>query len=720
VSDGVVARRRHGIEPHTRLLIQDGNSPKVEGVTESMADLAVGSRPASTAETGARGLRYLPGLDGVRALAVAAVVLFHAGLSWIPGGFLGVDVFFVLSGFLITSLLLREFASTGRIRFGAFYLRRARRLLPALFAMLAAVAIVSGFFFPDTAPGVRQDLPSALTYWSNWWYILQHQSYFAQLGPPPVLQHLWSLAVEEQFYLVWPLVTVAVLTAARYWRNAHGPGPHNRAALGVVAALGAIASTAWMAWLSVHGSLPDSVLNLGVSRMYFGTDTHAMSLLTGAALACVWRTEHLQSVLTGLGRRCVGILGIACMAGLIATFCLAQVNSTVLYRGGFLVFAIVAAGAIAAATCAGTVPARLLSVAPLLWLGQRSYAIYLWHWPIDEFTRPGVDVPVSGLVNLSLRLTLTVLLAELSYRFVETPVRRGDLGRAWKRYAGGAASWRARAAAAVGATALLATVLGTSAVSLASAPVASEASVLGPGIPTSLSATGNGAGPPTFAGGSPGPEWSGGPPWPVRSPASTMPPIATSMPPTASPSASADNAAPARTTAAQATTESRSVVAARISGTVTIIGDSVVLGASLGLWRDIPGAHIDASVGRQAAAVLSRLEELEADHAVAPIVVLHLGTNGIVTYAQLHQMLSILRTSKRVVVVNAHAPRPWQNYSDEVIAREVPLFPNAVMVNWNAAATGHPSYFVPDGVHLTTVGIQVFSALIANAIAGKS
>jgi len=707
-----------------------------DGIAEGKADLrSDGSRTALAVTDRTRGLRYVPGLDGLRALAVTGVVLYHADVSWIPGGFLGVDVFFVLSGFLITSLLLQEFAQTGAVRFRAFYARRARRLLPALFLMLAAVAVASGIFYRAEAAGVRQDLPAALTYWSNWGYILRHQSYFASFGPPPALLHLWSLAVEEQFYIVWPLVAVSVLVLVRRWRKTHSSHPSGRLVLGIVAIVGALASTAWMAWLSIRGGYPNALESANaVSRAYFGTDTHAMTLLTGAALACLWRGDRIQSALTPLGRRLLGTSGAVAAAALVVVMCRVGFMSTLLYRGGFLVVAMITAVLIAATTCVQTVPARFFSLAPLRWIGQRSYGIYLWHWPIDQVTRPTVGSATYETLNLILRCTLTVGIAELSYRFVEMPVRNGALARLWSRRLSGSASVRSRLVAAVAAAVTVTSVLSVSAVSLASAPVPSAANVLGAGIPDSLSADGNGAGPDGSAQGlaSLGPEWSSGPVRLVGAGPSTMPPADGSRPPVAPARTSMSvtppfthPSSPPPTIRAVAPGSHPAVVVEEqirptpiIRGSVTIVGDSVVLGASFGLWRDIPGAHIDASVGRQAAGVLGRLEALKKEAALAPVVVLHMGTNGIVTYQQLHEMLAMLAGCKRVIVVNTHVPRPWQDYANDVIAREVPLFHNAVLANWSAASAGHSNYFVSDGVHLTTQGIHAFAALIARAIAG--
>ncbi|HEX5018900.1 MAG TPA: acyltransferase, partial [Actinomycetes bacterium] len=225
-----------------------------------------------------KALPYLPGLDGIRAVAVVAVLLFHLPARLLPGGFLGVDVFFVLSGFLITTLLLAELEATGRVRFGDFYRRRARRLLPALIAVLLVSTVLVLTVARDAASVFRQDAIAALTYTTNWWYIFDARTYFELLGRPPLLQHLWSLGIEEQFYLVWPTVCFLVW---RRWR---------RRGVGIVALTGAVVGTVWMTALGVTQGPLDPT---NTARLYFGADTHAMTVLAGAALAVVWRPSRL-------------------------------------------------------------------------------------------------------------------------------------------------------------------------------------------------------------------------------------------------------------------------------------------------------------------------------------------------------------------------------------------------------------------------------------------
>lgn len=368
----------------------------------------------------------MPQLDGLRALAVSAVLLYHADVPWLPGGFLGVDLFFVLSGYLITTLLLFEWQTQGTINIPHFWLRRARRLLPALLVVIAATLTFALIWLPDEVARLRSDALAALAYSTNWYLIFKQESYFETMGRPSLFQHLWSLSIEEQFYLLWPPVLL-VLLRRRLKRS-------GVLALGLV---GVVCSAATMACLYQPDTDP--------SRMYYGTDTRAFAPLLGAALACVWphscKTTHVSrrsSLLTDA-------LAFAALGSLGAAWCLIDEYQPLLYQGGFVVVALLAALAIAALTHPmASVSKRVLSSTPLCWLGTRSYAIYLWHWPIFMVTRPELDVTLTGWTLLALRLSATLLLSELSYRFVEMPFRSGLLERAWHglRTAQGIRRWR--------------------------------------------------------------------------------------------------------------------------------------------------------------------------------------------------------------------------------------------------------------------------------------
>ncbi len=355
---------------------------------------------------------YAPGLDGVRALAVTAVVIYHQGASWLAGGFLGVDVFFALSGFLITSILVTEWTQHGRIDIRKFYLRRARRLLPALFAMLVGLSLATSLVARSELQRLRGDVLAALTYCTNWTQIAWNRSYFAQLGRPSLLQHLWSLAVEEQFYLLWPVVLVLCLAARRRF-----------VPVAVTLGLAGVSALA-MALLFQPGQDP--------SRVYYGSDTHLAPVLLGAALALLLgrrrRLGHYvrNSAVGGVATDLIGTAGMVVL-GYAAVH--VNVYSTELYGGGYLIIGLAACALVYAAAQTPARTARVLAAPPMRWVGQRSYAIYLWHWPILMLTRPGVDVPLRGPVLIVLQVAAILIAAQLSYRYVEQPITtRGFLG----------------------------------------------------------------------------------------------------------------------------------------------------------------------------------------------------------------------------------------------------------------------------------------------------
>jgi len=380
-----------------------------------------GASPGSTTRPGAataEGHRvgYMPALDGLRALAVLGVMAYHGGVSFLPAGFFGVDAFFVLSGFLITTLLVTEWGGAGHIALRAFWARRARRLLPALLVMLVFVALYARFVAaPGTYPGLRFDGIAALFYSANWRFIASGTSYFVQNGPVSPLLHTWSLAIEEQFYILWPLVVLVIMRARRR------SSPRALATLMAVSIAGAVASAIEMGIVFDPAGDP--------TRAYFGTDTHAQCLLVGAALAAgvaLWRRGGVRPLSTR-ARRGLEVGGLAGVAASAWAWSQLHYGQTFVFRGGFLVVSLsVAAVILSAVLHPGGVVARGLSWSPLRFIGRISYGMYLWHFPLD-IALTGGRTGVQGTALFALRTAVTVAVSALSFYALERPVRTGNL-----------------------------------------------------------------------------------------------------------------------------------------------------------------------------------------------------------------------------------------------------------------------------------------------------
>jgi peptidoglycan/LPS O-acetylase OafA/YrhL len=359
-----------------------------------------------------RGIQYIPAIDGLRALAVIAVMFYHLGFSWIPGGFLGVDLFFVISGYVITRLLLDSIEQSGGLDLRGFYLARARRLLPALLFTVVTTTIAIGIWAPDTIRRFLTDIPFALTGTMNWWLVAREQDYFESIGRPPLLQHTWSLAVEAQFYLLWPLILYFILKRL-------GKNRIPFAALLIAAASG-------IALLIVSLSL-DASNSSDVSHIYFGTDTHSIGLFLGAALAVSWIPQNFTTTLTKQAQNFIDGVGVFGFIGILATFLFINESDPTLYKIAFPLAAIFGAAIIMSVVHPASRFAPILENPVLLWIGQRSYAIYLWHWIIFQVTRPTVDLAGQTWALYSLRILIVFALADISLRYVEIPIRRGAL-----------------------------------------------------------------------------------------------------------------------------------------------------------------------------------------------------------------------------------------------------------------------------------------------------
>ncbi|CAN1522520.1 COG1835 Predicted acyltransferases [Candidatus Nanopelagicaceae bacterium] len=357
-----------------------------------------------------RGIRYIPAIDGLRAVAVIAVMLYHLGFKWIPGGFLGVDLFFVISGYVITRLLLDSIQRSGGLDLRAFYVARVRRLLPPLVFMIITTTVVVGLWAPDTMRRFLGDTPFALFGGMNWWLVFRHTDYFEAIGRPPLLQHTWSLGVEAQFYLLWPLILLLVL---KYFGKNKIPG----AAL-LIAAFSGIA-------LLVVSLQVDAASASQVSHVYFGTDTHSIGLFLGAALAVSWIPQNLQETVSKKAQDFIDGIGVIGLLGIIACFLFVDETDPTLYKLAFPLAGIFGCAIITSIVHPASRFAPILSSKPFVWIGERSYAIYLWHWVVFQVTRPNYDLEGSEWALYALRILIVFALADISLRLVELPVRTG-------------------------------------------------------------------------------------------------------------------------------------------------------------------------------------------------------------------------------------------------------------------------------------------------------
>ena len=625
---------------------------------------------------------YLPGLDGLRAVAIIGVLLYHAGIDWMPGGFLGVDVFFVISGFLITSLILEEYDRSGRVNFTKFYLGRARRLLPAVAVMLIAVGLAVLIVYQDALSAFREDALATVFYVNNWWYIFVDQSYFESVGRPPLLKHLWSLSVEEQFYLIWPAFALLLMRSG------------GRPLVRRLALVLAIASTVWMAVLSIRNGYP---VDADPSRAYFGTDSHSMGLLVGAALATMWRPGRLSTQVPRRAQFVITGIGVASLAAVIGFYLFVGEFTPWLYRGGFLALAFFTTALIAAVTHPASFLGPALGTGILRYIGRRSYGIYLWHWPIFMVTRPGIDVEWSEPVTFVVRIALTLVIAELSYRLVEMPIRRGALGRAWSAI---------RSGGTLGVAAVVA-LLATGIVTVAGAAVA-IALIMNPGA-------GRDAIPPDVVV-SLGIADGGPLELAIDDESSDAQDAADAG---ANVGISTESGTAPGITSSQDTDSGEPVLSEEeiraANGPVSVIGDSVVLGARSAIKDAIPGARVDAKVSRMPGGFTGRVKKLDRRDKLANVVVVHPATNGVINAKILRGILDPLTDYERVVIVNASVPRSWEKQNNKVIAKVTPDYPNVVVADWKSASNGRSDYFVSDGVHLTGSGAAAFAEVIREA-----
>lgn len=644
----------------------------------------------------------IPGLDGLRALAIVAVLLFHFLPTTLPGGFLGVDVFFVVSGFLITTLLLRELDARGRIDLPTFWRRRARRLLPALLLVVVTSVSVARLVGGDLLVGIGRQTVGALTFTSNWLEIAAGASYFHSTSPI-LFVNFWSLAVEEQFYLLWPLTLVVVLAATRTTRQR---------VLGV-AGLG-LASALLMATLVGPGQ--------DATRVYYGTDTHLVGLMGGAALALAWADpRHRAGLRSRAWRRWRGTAVLGALLTLAALMRWTGEDSPLTFRGG-----IALASAATVVLVAGLLEApspwrRVMSARPLVWLGRRSYGIYLWHWPVLVIA--GALVPYApGTVRAALVLTaalvVTLVVSALSFTLVEQPVRRHGLRASGGRLARWLlVPWHESRAPRLVAAGLAVLLLGTI-VALATAPDRSAAEQQIADAQDRIDAAGaeatiTRAGPDLrrgtdlgLAAGIPDEAEDG------DDPTADAAPEPEEKQDDGAQAARVPDAVEVRGSTFRPDEDGLLVPA---GDQLTMIGDSLVVTSADGVTYRFPGTTYLAQSNRQWGDAAEIIADGLAAGTIRDNVVLHLGTNAGVDEEALRGALDALGPDRNVVVMDLYVQASFTEASNETIRRVVADYPGAVVGDWAETISGEPQVLQSDRIHPDIEGMHVYAEVVAEA-----
>ena len=675
------------------------------------------SRQARAAQGGARGpagpgmgaaqavsnarprSRYIPALDGIRTFAVIAVVLYHLNLTWAQGGLLGVTIFFVLSGYLITRLLLNEFSQTGRIDLKNFWLRRVRRLVPAIVTVVLVTCALCTIFNHVMLTKMRPDILPSLLFFNNWWQIIQNVSYFDALGDPSPLTHFWSLAIEEQFYLVWPpvlflllhlgikkrplrrvvlgLAAVSALAMALLYNPAVDP---SRLYYGTDTRVFSLLLGAWLAFIPEGSMHPRELARLlGLSRLLPGKDEKAAaadgaveaSLPTDGSSA-VREKAPASGALAALSRHAVDIIGLTGLAGLVLMVVFTNGYTAFQYQGGTLLCSVFTVMLIMAAVQPEGMVARAFSFAPLVWLGKRSYSIYLWHYPLLLLMNPVADVNDTPWWLMIVQVLVVLAAAEFSYHFIETPFRKGALGKVVARVRAGKVSVPALVRTRPVPVAAAAAVALVAAGGLIFVPNTSALSDEGAALLTQGGAVGTQGG--------------------AEQPSGEGTPAADGEKDTG------DGDFPAG------------------SYDIVMIGDSVSLRAVDTFGSTFPHGHIDAAKSRQFSAGIEAYRSYVDQNLAGKVAVFALGTNGLVTDEQIDELMSLVGDKRKAVFVNTRSPQPWVGATNEAIGRAPERYQNASVVDWYGYSAGRNDLFDGDGTHLNSQGAQEYINLIYNAV----
>lgn len=602
--------------------------------------------------------RYITGFDGLRSLAVIGVILYHLLPSQMRGGFLGVPVFFVVSGYLITDLLVQEWKQNGKIRLGKFYIRRMKRLYPALVTMLIASSAYITLFQRNLLNNLRGNVVSSLLYVNNWWQIEHGLSYFDRFAGESPFTHIWSLAVEAQNYLFWPIIFILLMKLVK-----------NRGKIYLAVSVAALISAIWMAILFTPGQDP--------TRVYYGTDTRLFSILMGSSLAFIWPSTRLKAQIPKQAKKVLNSIGLVSLVLLVTAFLFLNDGTTFLYYGGMFLISLVCVVLVAITAHPGASLNRWLTNPVFTWLGKRSYGIYLYQFPIMIFYEAKFNVANHLVLHTIIEIVLILLITELSYRFVERPMRLFNYRVLFSKLK----NWLQAPLKSKEKITLLSVLLVTliALVGIITAPT-NQVDANQQELQKQIEAN-------------------------QKEAQKTQ----TSTETTETSSEGPDMAEKYNLTNRQITKAENMPV--------TAFGDSVLLAGASGLKEIFPKMIIDGEVGRQVEDSPPLLQALKDKKQLEDTVLLSLGTNGSFTDEEFDQMMKVIGTKRRVFVLNVHVPtQRWQNEVNQKLSEMAEKYKNVTLIDWYDYSSSQPGWFYDDQVHPNPDGIVPYCSLIAEAL----
>lgn len=613
--------------------------------------------------------RYITGFDGIRALAVIGVICYHLLPTSMQGGFLGVPIFFVVSGYLITDLLLQEWNQNNDISIKGFYQRRIHRLYPALVAMIFTTTAYITLFQRSLLTHIRAVITTNLTYVYNWYEIMHHQSYFDKFGTPSPFTHLWSLSIEGQFYFIWPIVLLLALKLVK---------DKKKIGLGVLVA--AAFSALLMAGLYHPGNDP--------SRVYYGTDTRMFSILLGAALAFIWPSVRLKKNLEKSHRITLDVVGVSALFLILVMFMTMSGEDPFVYRGGMLLFSIISIFFVATVAHPGADLNRLMTNKLFTWIGKRSYGIYIYQYPVMVFYESAVkNVGDHPWINAIIEITIILLISEFSYRFIEYPLRRTNFKNALKKL---------RLIFQRNPQMRKMQIMVTSAVIIFG--IASYGALVQPKANNKSTVQGE----------------------------QLQQKIAANQQVVKKHNAKLKNQSKSQASTSQSSqaklidkngkvTAAGQKVAQSMS--LTGVGDSVMADAAETLQKEFPQMYIDAKVGRQAKDAPAILQDLKNKNQLAPNVLLSLGTNGEIKDDDLKQIMDIIGPKRQVYWLNVHVPtRSWQNQVNDTLSNATKQYSNLHVLDWYNYSNGKTDWFYEDNVHPNENGLKYYGDFVLHGI----